>query len=157
MCFWTKGDLADTTTQSVLVPQAVTCTPCCLNLTLVAANCSSVEPLTGSSQKTDGYLVSYDNWRLVERHFDGIRLGLPVLSRSLHSEVTKRVDGMYSSRLVVPVHTVSLLADFLIFSIYPEDGGDTFLRNVGEHHIYTVSHPRRLLSSSHFCFYEENQ
>jgi hypothetical protein len=26
---------------------------------------------------------------------------------------------------------------------YPEDGDDTFLRNVGSHKIYTASHPRR--------------
>jgi hypothetical protein len=26
---------------------------------------------------------------------------------------------------------------------YPEDGGDTFLRNVGSHKIYTEPHPRR--------------
>jgi hypothetical protein len=30
---------------------------------------------------------------------------------------------------------------------YPEDGGDTFLRNVGSHKIYTASHPRRRHSS----------
>jgi hypothetical protein len=34
-------------------------------------------------------------------------------------------------RLLVPVHTVSSLADFLIFSFNPENGGDMFLRNVG--------------------------
>jgi hypothetical protein len=44
--------------QSVLVPQAVNRTSSCLNLTLVAANCSSLKPLTGSSQKTGGYLLS---------------------------------------------------------------------------------------------------
>jgi hypothetical protein len=27
--------------------------------------------------------------------------------------------------------TDALRADFLIFPLYPEDGGDTFLRNVG--------------------------
>jgi hypothetical protein len=26
---------------------------------------------------------------------------------------------------------------------YPEDGGDTFLRNVGSHKIYTTPHPRK--------------
>jgi hypothetical protein len=31
--------------------------------------------------------------------------------------------------------------------LHPEDGGDTFLRNVGKQHIYTVPHPRRPLSS----------
>jgi hypothetical protein len=30
---------------------------------------------------------------------------------------------------------------------YPEDGGDTFLRNVGSHKIYTPPHPRRRYSS----------
>jgi hypothetical protein len=27
--------------------------------------------------------------------------------------------------------------------LYPEDGGDTFLQNVGLHNIYTAQHPRR--------------
>jgi hypothetical protein len=30
---------------------------------------------------------------------------------------------------------------------FPEDGGDTFLRNVGSHKIYTAPHPRRRHSS----------
>jgi hypothetical protein len=30
---------------------------------------------------------------------------------------------------------------------YPEDGGDTFLRNVGSHKIYTEPHPRTRHSS----------
>jgi hypothetical protein len=30
---------------------------------------------------------------------------------------------------------------------YPEDGGDTFLRNVGSHNIYTLPHPSRRHSS----------
>jgi hypothetical protein len=30
---------------------------------------------------------------------------------------------------------------------YPEDGGDTFLQNVGSHKIYTAPHPRRRHSS----------
>jgi hypothetical protein len=30
---------------------------------------------------------------------------------------------------------------------YLEDGGDTFLRNIGSHKIYTVLHPRRWHSS----------
>jgi hypothetical protein len=32
---------------------------------------------------------------------------------------------------------------------YPEDGGDTFLRNVGLHNIYTAPHPRRQSSGLH--------
>jgi hypothetical protein len=32
---------------------------------------------------------------------------------------------------------------------YPEDGGDTFLRNVGSHKIYTAPHPRRHHSSNY--------
>jgi hypothetical protein len=31
---------------------------------------------------------------------------------------------------------------------YPEDGGDTILRNVGSHKIYTATHPRRRHSSA---------
>jgi hypothetical protein len=43
-----------------------------------------------------------------------------------------------------PAHVGSSLADF---SFYPEDGADTFLRNVGLHNIYTAPHPRRRHSS----------
>jgi hypothetical protein len=42
-----------------------------------------------------------------------------------------------------PAHFVFSLADFF----YPEDGGYTFLRNVGSHKIYMASHPRRRHSS----------
>jgi hypothetical protein len=35
---------------------------------------------------------------------------------------------------------------------YPEDGGDTFLRNVGSHKIYTAPHPRRRHSSTNKYF-----
>jgi hypothetical protein len=35
---------------------------------------------------------------------------------------------------------------------YPEDGGDTFLRNVGSHKIYTAPHPRRRHSSNLHTF-----
>jgi hypothetical protein len=31
--------------------------------------------------------------------------------------------------------------------LYPEDGGDTYLRNVGSHTIYTAPHSRRRHSS----------
>jgi hypothetical protein len=31
--------------------------------------------------------------------------------------------------------------------IYPEDGGDMFLRNIGLHNIYKAPHPRRRHSS----------
>jgi hypothetical protein len=37
---------------------------------------------------------------------------------------------------------------------YPEDGGDTFLRNVGSfHRIYTTPHPRRRHSSFNYLVY----
>jgi hypothetical protein len=45
--------------------------------------------------------------------------------------------------MAAPAHVDSSLADFF----YPEDGGDTLLRNVGSHKIYTASHPRRSHSS----------
>jgi hypothetical protein len=34
--------------------------------------------------------------------------------------------------------------EFLVFFPYPEDGGDTFLRNVGFNQLYTAQDPRRL-------------
>jgi hypothetical protein len=39
-----------------------------------------------------------------------------------------------------------LLKLFLAF-LYPEDEGDTFLRNVGSHKTYTAPHPRTRHSS----------
>jgi hypothetical protein len=36
--------------------------------------------------------------------------------------------------------------------LYPEDRGDTFLRNVGSHKIYTAPHPRRRHSSNILLF-----
>jgi hypothetical protein len=42
-----------------------------------------------------------------------------------------------------PAHAGFSLAEFF----YPEDGGDTFLRNVGSHKIYMAPRPRRRHSS----------
>jgi hypothetical protein len=36
--------------------------------------------------------------------------------------------------------------------LYPEDGGDIFLRNAGSHKKYTAPHPRNLHSSSFLLF-----
>lgn len=60
----------DAGAQPVLVPQAVTRPPSCLNFTLVAANCSSLKPLTGFlcvvwQLKTDG-----ERSGMFKRHFD---------------------------------------------------------------------------------------
>jgi hypothetical protein len=40
---------------------------------------------------------------------------------------------------------------------YPEDGGDTFLRNVVSHKIYTAPHPRRRHSSSNILIPRPNR
>jgi hypothetical protein len=54
--------------------------------------------------------------------------------------VNRRFGGTYKkilwrrdrqNRLLATVLSVSSPADFLIFSFYPEDGGDMFLRNIG--------------------------
>jgi hypothetical protein len=37
---------------------------------------------------------------------------------------------------------------------YPEGGGDTFLRNVGSHKIYTAPHPRRRHSSREILYFD---
>jgi hypothetical protein len=42
----------------------------------------------------------------------------------------ERIASIFSSLLLTSL-TDALRADFLIFPLYPEDGGDTFLRNVG--------------------------
>jgi hypothetical protein len=52
------------------------------------------------------------------------------------------------STLQPPAQAGFLEADFFI----PEDGGDTFLQNVGSHKMYTAPHPRRRHSSC-FNFY----
>jgi hypothetical protein len=43
--------------------------------------------------------------------------------------------------------TASHLSHWFLALFYLEDGGDTFLRNVGSHKIYMVPHPRRWHSS----------
>jgi hypothetical protein len=50
------------------------------------------------------------------------------------SGVNRRFGGTYRLHLqgrLLTCLTDALRADFLIFPLYPEDGGDTFLRNVG--------------------------
>jgi hypothetical protein len=42
-----------------------------------------------------------------------------------------------------PTHAGSSLTDFFLLFFYPEDGGDTFLQNVGLYNIYTAPHLRR--------------
>jgi hypothetical protein len=49
-----------------------------------------------------------------------------------------RVEG-----LQLPAHATSLHTNFF----YPDDGGDTLLRNVGSHKNYMAPHPRRRHSS----------
>jgi hypothetical protein len=59
--------------------------------------------------------------------------------------VNRHFGGMYCLHVQgrkIPATTCSLW--FLARGFfYPEDGGDTFLRNVGSHKIYTAPHPRR--------------
>jgi hypothetical protein len=38
---------------------------------------------------------------------------------------------------------------------YPEDGDDTFIRNVGSHNIYTAPQPRRRHSSNHIYIWRQ--
>jgi hypothetical protein len=45
--------------------------------------------------------------------------------------------------------TLTLVPRSRIVSKYPEDGGDTFLRNVGLHNIYTAPHPEDGILYSH--------
>jgi hypothetical protein len=56
-------------------------------------------------------------------------------------QVKKR--SFQDKSLQPPAHAGSSLADVF----YPEHRGDTFLRNVGSHKIYTAPHPRRRHSS----------
>jgi hypothetical protein len=42
-----------------------------------------------------------------------------------------RVEVVLTDSLLLTSLTDASRADFLIFPFYPEDGGDTFLRNVG--------------------------
>jgi hypothetical protein len=48
---------------------------------------------------------------------------------------------------------IHLLTVFSSRFTCPEDGGDTFVRNVGSNHNYTAPDPRRRLSSSLEYFY----
>jgi hypothetical protein len=54
-----------------------------------------------------------------------------------------RVQKLRERRKVLVFQVVSSLEDFQ----YPEDGGDTLLRNICPYKTHTVSHPRRRHSS----------
>jgi hypothetical protein len=53
------------------------------------------------------------------------------------------LEGAVASEVGVPrlSHLLMLVPRSRIFIKYPEDGGDTFLRNVGVHNVYTAPHP----------------
>jgi hypothetical protein len=68
------------------------------------------------------------------------------------SHVNRRFGGTYCFHLEDRIihergtsRLLMLVPQSRIF--YPEDGGDTFLRNIGSHTIYTAPHPRRRHSS----------
>jgi hypothetical protein len=62
-----------------------------------------------------------------------------------------KISNGSSSKCWTPVwvcsHLLTLVHRSRIFSFHPEEGGDTFLRNVCLHNIYTAPHPRRRHSS----------
>jgi hypothetical protein len=66
------------------------------------------------------------------------------------SRVNRRFGGTYCSifRVEKPASEEPVWAGGCRF-FYPEDGGNTFIRNVGSHKTYTAPHPRRQHSS---CF-----
>jgi hypothetical protein len=67
--------------------------------------------------------------------------------------VNRRFEGMYRLHLQgrqIRSHLLTLVPRSQIF--YPEDGGDTVLRNVGSQKIYTASRPRRQHSSKYISF-----
>jgi hypothetical protein len=62
------------------------------------------------------------------------------------SFVNRRFGGMY--RLHLPGREIRERGTSVSRWLQPpEDGGDTFLRNIGSHVIYTAPHSRRLFSS----------
>jgi hypothetical protein len=60
---------------------------------------------------------------------------------------TLNIEAIYSSETSVhKVYTAHITEDDILDS-NPEDGGDTFFRNVGSHKVYTAPHHRRRHSS----------
>jgi hypothetical protein len=77
-----------------------------------------------------------------------------VFGTTLHSALSLRLYFGACPRLRVWCNSTSGSADtcscwfFTRRYFYPEDGGDTLLRNVGSHKIYTAPHPWRRYASS---------
>jgi hypothetical protein len=70
------------------------------------------------------------------------------LWRMLSSGMWRHVDLVWTDVSEELQYTATCSCWFLAFGFfYPEDGGDTFLWNVGSHQIYTTPHPRRWHSS----------
>jgi hypothetical protein len=73
--------------------------------------------------------------------------------------VNRRFGGTYrlnlQGRKIRELHTTATCSRWFLARgfFYPEDGGDTFLRNVGSHKKYTAPHPRNRHSSSLFASY----
>jgi hypothetical protein len=65
--------------------------------------------------------------------------------------VNRRFVGTYRLHLQAAVfsHLLTLVPHRGFF--YLEDGGNTFLRNVGSHKIYTAPYPRNGILHSHRC------
>jgi hypothetical protein len=59
--------------------------------------------------------------------------------------VNRRFGGTFRLRMQTAATCLRWFLERGFF--YPEDGGDTFLRNIGSHKIYTAPHPTRRHSS----------
>jgi hypothetical protein len=108
--------------------------------------CRPVRTLKVRSQKSIKSAVFWDVMpcrSCVNRRFGGT-YRLHFQGRNIRERGT-RVSRWLQTELSLhpPANAGSSLADIF----YPEDGGDTFLRNVGSHKIYTTPHPRRRHSS----------
>jgi hypothetical protein len=82
----------------------------------------------------------------VNRHFRGTYC-LHLQGRKKNVKI--REQGTSVSRWLV---TLVPRSQIFLFSFYPEDGSDTFHRNVGLYNIYTAPHPRRRHSSAGILF-----
>jgi hypothetical protein len=83
----------------------------------------------------------------VNRRFGGT-YGLHLHGRKIReggTSVRRWLQAEFSTGSSVCSHLLTLVPRSRI--LYPEDGGDTFLRNVGSHKIFTAPHPRRRHSS----------
>jgi hypothetical protein len=91
-------------------------------------------------------MPSYGMWRCVDLVWTDVSEKERRFTQKLHGATSLNtaffiVTAVKTSNLTVFLHMEALSTTRDSTKIYPEDGGDIFLRNVDSHKIYTAPHP----------------